>query len=81
MGGAQAPIKIKHIMKYRAKITAIQYWVENHYNLYRHRIVIDEKDIYIEVDTEEEAAHLENLNTLSCERRKEKLYIITHFER
>lgn len=79
--GVKAPILKKDIMKYRAKITAIQYWVENHYNTNNHSIVKDEKDTYIEVDSMEEAEHLEHLNTLRIEERREKLYIINNFDR
>lgn len=49
-------------MKYRAKITQIQSWVENHYNTINHNLVRDVKDTYIEVDNEEEAEYLECMN-------------------
>lgn len=68
-------------MKYRAKITAIQTWVENNYNTCSHHIVKDEKDKYIEVDSEEEAEALETLNQLRVEERKLKLHIIQTYER
>lgn len=68
-------------MKYRAKITAIQTWVENHYNTNTHHIVSDEKDKYIEVNSEDEAEALETLNQLRVEERKLKLHIILTYER
>ena len=51
-------------MKYRAKITRILSYVESHYNLAKYNIVRDSKDAYIEVGNVEEAALLEDLNTL-----------------
>lgn len=49
-------------MMYRAKITKIQSWVENHYNTNVYTLVCDAKDIYIEVKDEDEAEHLEEMN-------------------
>lgn len=49
-------------MVYRAKITHIQSWIENHYNTIRYHLVKDAKDVYIEVDDENEAEHLELIN-------------------
>lgn len=49
-------------MVYRAKITKIQGWVEDHYNLNAYTIVRDAKDVYIEVYDEDEAELLEMLN-------------------
>lgn len=68
-------------MKYRAKITAIQAWVENHYNTNKHAIVSDAKDKYIEVDSADEAEELETLNKLRIEERKTKVHIINTYER
>lgn len=55
-------------MVYRAKITKIQAWVEDHYNTNTYNIVRDEKDVYIEVKNEDEAEQLESIN-----RAQEKL--------
>ena len=49
-------------MVYRAKITKIQSWVENHYNTNLYNLVKDAKDVYIEVGNEEEAILLEVIN-------------------
>lgn len=49
-------------MVYRAKITKIQAWVENHYNTNAYTMVRDAKDVYIEVDDEDEAELLESIN-------------------
>lgn len=49
-------------MVYRAKITKIQAWVENHYNINAYTMVRDAKDVYIEVDDEDEAELLESIN-------------------
>ena len=49
-------------MVYRAKITKIQSWVENHYNTNLYNLVKDAKDVYIEVSNEEEAELLEVIN-------------------
>ena len=50
-------------MVYRAKITEIQSWVENNYNLNCYTIVRDAKDVYIEVKNENEAELLELINS------------------
>lgn len=50
-------------MVYRAKITEIQSWVENHYNFNYYTIVRDAKDVYIEVKNENEAELLELINS------------------
>lgn len=49
-------------MVYRAKITKIQSWVEEHYNTNLYNLVKDAKDVYIEVGNEEEAILLEVIN-------------------
>ena len=49
-------------MVYRAKITKIQSWVEEHYNINLYHLVRDAKDVYIEVDDEDEAELLESIN-------------------
>lgn len=49
-------------MMYRAKITRIQSWIEDHYNINAYYIVKDAKDVYIEVTNEDEAEHLEQMN-------------------
>ena len=49
-------------MVYRAKITKIQGWVEHHYNTNAYLMVRDAKDVYIEVEDEDEAELLEHLN-------------------
>ena len=52
-------------MKYRARITRILSSVENIYELRGHT-VRDTKDVYLEVDTEEEADIIERMNTLKA---------------
>lgn len=59
------------IMMYRAKITKIQSWVENHYNLNAYATFHDQKDFYIEVSSEDEADLLEAIN--KSEERTEQL--------
>lgn len=61
---------------YRAKITAIQAWVSEHFFDYENRIVKDAKDVYIEVVNERTADYLEKLNYLCIQVRKAKLTII-----
>lgn len=58
-------------MVYRAKITKIQSWVENHYNINAYRTVHDAKDVYIEVKDEDEAELLESIN-----RKQEELLLL-----
>lgn len=66
-------------MKYRAKITSIQAWVEMHYNTNTYQVVKDATDKYIEVDTPEEADDLEELNRLGFEMRKLELKFTTWY--
>lgn len=49
-------------MMYPAKITKIQAWVENNYNLNAYVNYHDQNDVYIEVSTEDEAVLLEAIN-------------------
>lgn len=58
-------------MMYRAKITKIQAWVESNYNMNAYSFVRDQKDIYIEVSTDDEAELLEAIN--HAEERTELL--------
>jgi hypothetical protein len=58
-------------MVYRAKITRIQSWVENHYNINAYTMVRDAKDVYIEVKDEDEAELLEPVN-----RKQEELLLL-----
>lgn len=58
-------------MVYRAKITMIQSWVENHYNFNAYTMVRDAKDVYIEVKDEDEAELLESIN-----RKQEELLLL-----
>ena len=51
-------------MVYRAKITKIYNTIEDIYNFKKHHVVTDSKDAYIEVDTEEEAEIIEEMNKL-----------------
>ena len=62
-------------MKYRARITRILSSVENIYVL-RGRTVKDMKDVYIEVDTEEEADIIERMNSLKAEYDKLRIKLI-----
>lgn len=66
-------------MKYRAKVTAIQFWVGDHYNTSEYHLVRDAKDVYLEVDSEDEAEALEKLNKAREECRRLKLEIITNY--
>ena len=58
-------------MVYRAKITRIQSWVENHSNINAFTMVRDAKDVYIEVKDEDEAELLESIN-----RKQEELLLL-----
>lgn len=55
-------------MVYRAKITKIQAWVDNNYNINAFARCRDAKDVYIEVKDEDEAELLESIN-----RKQEEL--------
>ena len=57
---------------YRAKITKIQAWVEDHYSVTSYNFVRDKKDVYIEVKDEDEAELLENMNKLEEQQLKLK---------
>ena len=59
-------------MVYRAKITKIQSWVEDHYSVTAYTFVRDAKDVYIEVKDEDEAELLENMNRLEEQQLKLK---------
>lgn len=63
-------------MKYRAKITAIQTWVSEHFYDYENRIVKDAKDVYFEADNEDTAEKLEQLNKIKNQERSLQLAII-----
>ena len=58
-------------MVYRAKITKIQAWVESNHNINAYTIVCDAKDVYIEVNDEDEAELLESIN-----RKQEELLLL-----
>lgn len=58
-------------MVYRAKITNVLSWVENHYNMNAYTMVRDVKDTYIEVKDEDEAELLESIN-----RKQEELLLL-----
>lgn len=60
-------------MVYRAKITQIQSWAENHYNMNAYTFVHDAKDVYIEVDNEDEAELLESINKTEEKRAELEL--------
>lgn len=62
-------------MMYRAKITSIQAWVEDHYNPKAFTFVKDKSDVYIEVDDPDEADLLESLNKLE----RQKMVTITEW--
>lgn len=62
-------------MKYRARITRIFSDVENLYVLRGHTVK-DMKDVYIEVDTEEEADIIERMNSLKAEYEKLRIHLI-----
>lgn len=68
-------------MKYRARVTAIQAWIYDHYDVTKDILVRDAKDTYIEVSTEEEARDLEILNDLRISERKQKADIIKKYNR
>lgn len=63
-------------MKYRAKCTKIVSLVETIYNTNNHKLVKDAKDIYIEVNFEDEAELIEKLN----KHEAEKIAIINELE-
>lgn len=58
-------------MVYRAKITKIQDWVEEHYDIDAYTIVRDVKDVYIEINRQDEADYLELMN-----KKKEELLLL-----
>lgn len=58
-------------MVYRAKITKIQAWIEDHYNTHAYTNVRDARDVYIEVMDEDEAELLESIN-----RKQEELLFL-----
>lgn len=68
-------------MKYRARVTAIQTWIYDHYDVTKDNLVRDAKETYIEVSTEEEARDLEILNDLREQERRLKINIITIYDR
>lgn len=68
-------------MKFRARITAITAWVDEHYNLNAFARVKDAKDTYIEVNSAEEANDLETLNKIGEAERRQKVKIITTYSR
>lgn len=49
-------------MKYRARITKIQAWVEDYYSANAYTTVKDAKDVYVEVSDPDEADLLEAIN-------------------
>lgn len=63
-------------MVYRAKITRIWSTIESLYNVKNYTIVYDNKDAYIEVDNEDEAELIEQLNKLEIERNNTLLTLI-----
>lgn len=63
-------------MMYRAKCTKIVADVENMYNTNKNHIVKDERDYYIEVNTEDEAEIIEKMNKLQREFSELKLKLI-----
>ena len=58
-------------MVYRAKFTKIQEWVEEHYDIDAYTIVRDVKDVYIEINRQDEADYLELMN-----KKKEELLLL-----
>lgn len=58
-------------MVYRAKITKIQAWVEDHYDIDAYTMVRDAKDVYIELKRQDEADYLELIN-----KKKEELLLL-----
>lgn len=68
-------------MKYRARVTAIQAWIYDHYDVTKDNLVRDATDTYIEVSTEEEARDLEILNDLRISERIQKADIIKKYNR
>lgn len=57
-------------MVYRAKITKIRAWIENHYNTCAFHIVKDMQDAYIELPNEDEAELIEELNRLQTKKEE-----------
>lgn len=68
-------------MVYRAKITKIQNWVEDHYNIDYYTIVKDAKDVYIEVKDEDEAELLESINRKQEEQLNLKVQWYTKYDK
>ena len=65
---------------YRAKITKIQSWVENHYNINKWHMVKDSKDVYIEIDNPDEAELLEVINKTQGQLENLKLQWYDKYE-
>lgn len=63
-------------MKYRAKVTSITSWVQEYLNSDKDQLVRDAKDRYIEVDSEDLAEQLEELNKLRNQERAAKQNIL-----
>lgn len=66
-------------MVYRAKITKIQNWVEEHYNFNVYTTVRDAQDVYIEVKDEYEAVLLEAINRKQVELLSLKEQLLLEF--
>lgn len=49
-------------MVYRAKVTKILSWVESHYYLRDYPLVLDDSNVYLEVNSQEEAEFVEAIN-------------------
>lgn len=62
-------------MKYRAKVTQIPSHTTDIHYLYNRQFVTDKTDIYIEVESEEEAELIEEINELSKELTRKRLQL------
>lgn len=65
-------------MKYRAKVTQIPSYTKDIYYLHNRQFVTDKTDIYIEVESKEEAELIEEINELSKELTRKRLQLYNY---
>lgn len=65
-------------MMYRAKVTMIPSYTKDIYYLHERQFVTDKTDIYIEVESEEEAELIEEVNELSKKLTLKRLQLYNY---
>lgn len=63
---------------YRAKVTMIPSYTKDIHYLHKRQFVTDKTDIYIEVESEEEAELIEEINNLSLELTRKRLQLYNY---